>query len=63
MWNCPDHPEIVSAMKTGYSKWSQPETIYCQECGCEINGHIYEDENHEYLCEGCLLYFHRKEEW
>ena len=57
----PDHPDIVSAMKTGYGLHNQPKSYYCGECGeCLDNQEIYETENYEFLCENCLLILHKK---
>lgn len=36
------------------------EVFYCDECGEEIEGDIYEAEGDE-LCEACLLERYRKE--
>ena len=56
-----DHPEIESAMRTGYPTWNQPKDIYCGECGREItDDEQYEDEHYEYLCRHCLLMLHEK---
>lgn len=55
------HPEITWAEKTGYSSWNQPVLHYCEECGkCLEDEDEYEDINHEYLCESCLLSLHKK---
>ena len=57
-----DHPDIECAMRTGYPSWNQPITYLCEECGRDItNTDQFEDEHHEFLCEGCLKYFHRKD--
>ena len=59
--NIPDHPEIVSAMRTGYPSWNQPESIYCGECGeCLDDEDVYESYGHEFLCKDCLLTLHKK---
>ena len=59
--NIPVHPEIASALRTGYPTWNQPKSHYCEECGkcldCEDE---YEDINHDYLCESCLCSLHKK---
>lgn len=61
MYHLHDHPDIESALRTGYLTWNQPKRIYCEECGREITGDTqYEDEHHDYLCRECLLYFHEK---
>lgn len=56
----PDHPDIVSAERTGYPRRRK---IYCDECSKDITDdiEIYEDTYHQHLCKECLLYFHRKE--
>lgn len=55
------HPEILCAERTGYPSWNQPESYYCSECGkCLDDDDIYEDTQHEYLCEDCLLSLHKK---
>ena len=44
------------------NKSSKPKHIYCGECGRCLNGKkVYEDEHYAYLCQECLLFFHRKE--
>lgn len=59
--NVPDHPDIVSAMRTGYGVYNQPKSVYCEECGkCLDDEDEYEDATHEYLCEECLLSLHKK---
>lgn len=56
-----NHPEIESALATGYPSWNQPQTIRCEECGDDITDEDkYEDEDYEYLCERCLLARHKK---
>lgn len=61
MFNCPDHPEIESALRTGYPTWNQPKEIYCGECGRNITDtEQYEDEHYDYLCRHCLLMLHEK---
>jgi hypothetical protein len=56
-----EHPEIESALRTGYPTWNQPKSIYCEECGkCLDDEDEYEDINHEHLCEECLLTLHKK---
>lgn len=56
-----EHPEISRALATGYPSWKQPKVYCCSRCGYEIDGEIYEDFDHDYLCECCLLELHRKE--
>ena len=57
-----EHPDITSALRTGYPSWNQPHAIYCCECGCEItDDNVYEDRCHAYLCEYCLLMLHKKD--
>ena len=57
-----EHPEISWIRKTGYPSYDQPKEVYCQECGKDITDEVwYEDETHEFLCDNCLLYFHKKE--
>lgn len=59
--NVPDHPDIVSAMRTGYPSWVHPVSYVCENCGDELEfDKCYEDETYEYLCEHCLLKLHRK---
>ncbi len=55
-----EHPDIQYAHRTGYPSWGQPEIVHCCECGEEIEGDIYEDEQNVSLCEYCLLRLHRK---
>lgn len=64
--NIPDHPDIVSAMKTGYPSWNQPDESrpYCEECGeCLEDEDLYYDESHNCLCRKCLLFLHEKSWW
>ena len=63
MYECPDHPEIVSMERTGYPSWMQEEDVFCDYCGDEITEEVYEDEHHDKLCEHCLLKLHLKEVW
>ena len=57
-----EHPEIAYINRTGYPSYLQQSEVYCEECGKNItNATWYEDEHHEFLCESCLLYFHRKD--
>ena len=57
----PDHPDIVSAMRTGYGRFNQPKSYYCEECGkCLDNEEIYETDTYEFLCESCLIVLHKK---
>jgi hypothetical protein len=66
--NIPDHPEIVSAMRTGYPTWNQPDDIdednkeYCCECGEEIpyGEDSYECPTHRILCEDCLKMLYKR---
>lgn len=62
MLQCPDHPDIVMAMKTGYPSWNQPRDIQCDRCHDYIEDEVYEDELYEYLCVDCLLKLHLKSE-
>lgn len=55
-----DHPDIESIERTGYPRWAQPEIIYCDKCGDEIDGTVYEDDEYETLCKSCLLLLHKK---
>lgn len=64
MYSIPDHPEIRSIEATGYPTWGQPEEIYCEECGRNLDSEtVYVDESHEALCDECLLGLHEKREW
>lgn len=64
MYDIPDHPEIRSMEKTGYPTWNQPEPIYCDECGRNLDSEtIYSDRLHTNLCADCLLMLHEKREW
>ena len=62
---CPDHPEIQWAESTGYPSWQQEPNEpkwTCEECGIALEAdNAYEDEDHELLCEECLLTLHKKE--
>lgn len=55
-----EHPEIESAIRTGYPTWKQPKTHYCEECGAELDEEAYEDCGHEFLCKDCLLMLHER---
>ena len=64
MCRCPDHPDIVSAMRTGYATWNQSQSHYCEECGkCLDYEDEYEDACHDYLCKDCLLTLHDRRLW
>ena len=58
-----EHPEITCALRTGYPSWNQPKERTCEVCGDELYLEIYEDFDHEFLCEDCLLKLHRKSPW
>lgn len=61
---CPDHPDIVAIMNTGYPTWIKPTSVFCEECGADITDEDkYFDSHHDYLCERCLLYLHRTGEY
>ena len=56
-----NHPEIESALKTGYPTWNQPKIVYCDLCGDDITDEDhYEDEDFECICKSCLLSRHKK---
>lgn len=56
-----DHPDIESALRTGYGLYHQPEDYTCEICNDELNfNECYEDEDHDCLCEFCLCKLHRK---
>lgn len=61
---CPDHPDIVSAMATGYPRGVKDEydEIRCCECGrvIEEDEDVYECRTHATLCEECLKMLHRR---
>lgn len=63
-YTLPDHPEIVSAMRTGYPTWNQPndDVEYCCECGRRIkeDEETYECHSHRILCEDCLKMLHKR---
>lgn len=57
-----EHPDVTSALQTGYPTWSQPDEYCCEMCGDEVpSSEIYEDFGYEILCENCLLKLHKKE--
>lgn len=56
----PDHPDIETAIRTGYSPWNQEYIPVCENCGDEIDGDEYADWRFDTLCERCLLSLHRK---
>ena len=56
-----EHPDVTSALQTGYARNNQPKSHYCEECGkCLDDEDEYEDINHNYLCESCLCSLHKK---
>ena len=58
------HPEITWAERTGFPSWAQPSELTCELCGDELYfDAIYEDFDHDFLCECCLLKLHRKCSW
>jgi hypothetical protein len=58
------HPEITWIEETGYPSWCQPKEYHCELCGDELYvDEIYEDINHDFLCEHCLLKLHHKSPW
>ena len=59
--NMSDHPDIEWCERTGYPSWNQPKTYFCDRCGEEIEGEIYEDTGYDCLCEQCVLELHRKD--
>ena len=59
--NIPDHPDVASALRTGYPVWGQPTPIHCCECGKNLEDEeVYEDRYNEYLCLECLKRLHEK---
>ena len=56
-----EHPDITEMLRYGYPLSHLPVEQWCEECGCEIDGEIYEDETHKSLCVDCLLALHKKE--
>lgn len=64
LYNDLEHPEITWARKTGYPSFAQPKKYYCEVCGKDITDlDKYEDDRHKYLCEDCLLFYHKKDWW
>ena len=58
------HPDISWIERTGYPSWAQPKERHCEKCGCELYlDETYEDHDHDFLCEDCLLKLHRKNPW
>ena len=56
-----EHPDIESALRTGYGLYNQPKYYSCEICNDELNfDECYEDEEHEVLCEFCLCKLHQK---
>lgn len=56
-----EHPDITAIRTYGYPLNHLPVEQWCEECGSEINGEVYEDETHDSLCLTCLLALHKKE--
>lgn len=62
--NIPDHPDIASALRTGYPTFGKDISHYCEECGCCLDDrNMYSDSAHDYLCKDCLLTLHEKHWW
>ena len=56
-----DHPDVVSAMRTGYPRDLQPNYTECDVCHDELDqDECYQDELYDCLCENCLLTIHKK---
>ncbi len=50
-----DHPDIASALATGYPRGHrEPPVLHCADCGCELEGDetVYIFDGDE-LCEDC----------
>lgn len=58
-----EHPDITSALKTGYAVNNQPKSHYCEECGELLDEDVYSDRLHEFLCKDCLLTLHERRNW
>ena len=59
-----EHPEITCALRTSYPSWRQPKEHSCEVCGDELYlDETYEDFDHDFVCETCLLQLHRKSPW
>ena len=57
-----EHPDITSALQTGYPTWNQPDEYFCELCGDEVSSYeIYDDFGYDILCKNCLLNLHKKE--
>ena len=66
LYRFPDHPDIASALKTGYPRDEQPDErefpIVCGYCDKRINDETqYRDDEYEYLCKDCLCELHERE--
>ena len=59
MTNDLEHPTITALRQNGLPI-DEPVTIYCDECGNEIKGEAYEDEEHSTLCLDCLKFLYRR---
>jgi hypothetical protein len=44
---------------TGCGGCQESNIVVCENCGDEIKGEIYTDEDYDVLCEDCLLELHR----
>lgn len=63
MLDLPDHPDIVSAMRTGYPRGHDDDDMdeICADCGNPIDyDDVYEDDD-DTLCRYCLLSRYKKE--
>ena len=57
-----EHPDITAIILTGYPLGYEEDLVFCEECGTDItDDDVYEDYDHECLCERCLLSLHKKE--
>jgi hypothetical protein len=45
---------------TGCGGCREFEILECENCGDEITGDCYRDEDYDALCEQCLLELHKK---
>lgn len=59
-----NHPEVDWIEQTGYPSWNQPEELFCECCGRNLESKtVYFDEDFEILCKKCLLDRHKRDDY
>ena len=60
MTNDLEHPSITALRRNGVPVKTSLAVVYCDECGCEIDGDVYQDQYHDSLCLECLKFLCKK---